>query len=180
MIEKMVVGVDGSATAAAAARQAAALANLFGAEVVAATASGRLLGVTAERAREQLEGPWTAPLREAAAKHRTVVLEGDPRVMLAELAEEEGADLVVVGSSGVGWYPAARVGHVAHYLAHHGGQPLLIVPGERPAELRRLAVGLDGSEGSAAALDWASDVAAAADGELLGVHVHQPAASAGR
>lgn len=46
--------------------------------------------------------------------------------------------------------------------------------GDDGKELKRVMVGVDGSEGSAAALRWATRLALAADAEVLVVHVIEP------
>lgn len=64
------------------------------------------------------------------------------------------ADLLVVGSLGHGRVAGALLGSVSRYLAHHADCPVVVV---RPAAAAAhdIAVGLDGSPESIAALGWA-------------------------
>ncbi len=86
-----------------------------------------------------------------------------------ELCEEaENADLLVVGQRGSGGFLGLRLGSVSEGCLHHAPATLVIVP-EASAEmgpLKRITVGVDGSERSAPALRWAVD-----EGERHGVPV---------
>lgn len=76
------------------------------------------------------------------------------------LDESAGADLLVVGSRGLGGFRRAMLGSVSQQLAHHATVPLVIVrvlsDADRP---ERIVVGVDGSEDSRRALAWALDEA---------------------
>jgi nucleotide-binding universal stress UspA family protein len=127
---KLLVALDGSAGAARALAWAIDLAAATRAEIVAA----HVPGVAPSRAQHdaaaaQLEGDWTAPLRERGLPHRTRVDDGDPRTMLPQVAQEEGADLVVMGTRGVGGVRALLVGSVAAYLVRYAEEPIAVVPG---------------------------------------------------
>lgn len=82
---------------------------------------------------------------------------GGEGLCLARIAQERDADLVLVGSRGLGGARAA-LGSVSDLVVHHAPRPVLVVP--HPlliAERQALAdgpvlVGWDGSAGSAAAL----------------------------
>jgi nucleotide-binding universal stress UspA family protein len=60
------------------------------------------------------------------AELRTML--GIPAEQLAELAEEEKADLIVVGSRGRGAFKAAFLGSVSNSLIGIAGCPVLVVP----------------------------------------------------
>jgi nucleotide-binding universal stress UspA family protein len=78
------------------------------------------------------------------------------RTVLLDLSASEDADLLVLGSTGAGWFPALHLGHAAHYVAHHTDRPVAIVPvGNVPFDLRRVVIGVDGSSGSRAAVEFA-------------------------
>ncbi|KAJ4790810.1 Adenine nucleotide alpha hydrolases-like superfamily protein [Rhynchospora pubera] len=57
----------------------------------------------------------------------TAVAEGDPKDAICEAAEKLHADLLVVGSRGLGMIKRAFLGSVSDYLAHHAKCPVLIV-----------------------------------------------------
>jgi nucleotide-binding universal stress UspA family protein len=175
---RVLVGTDGSAAAARGVSWAGHVAGALGAQVVVAAASepsgdgGELAADVASL----LEGPWSEPARTANASVTTVVLPGDPRVALLDAVREHGANLLVLGSTGRGWFPALHLGHVAHAIAHHSPVPVVIVPPGAPVEVpRRIMVGIDGSEGSRAAVEWTAPVAGALGAEVLAVHAHMRA-----
>jgi nucleotide-binding universal stress UspA family protein len=60
------------------------------------------------------------------AELRTML--GIPAERLAELADDEGADLIVVGSRGRGAFKAAFLGSVSHSLIGIARCPVLVVP----------------------------------------------------
>ncbi len=97
----------------------------------------------AEEARRAVAARWP----DAAVR----VLEGDPREEIPRLAEEEDADLVVVGARGLGAFRRLLLGSVSLAVARHVSCPVLVVRGQ-PAALDRVLVGLDGSDQSLAAI----------------------------
>jgi nucleotide-binding universal stress UspA family protein len=88
---RILVGTDGSATAAKAVESAAELAEGLGAELsFAAAVSSDKEG---QRVLESLQAAWPG-----ASTH---VLAGDPSEALCELTESEGYDLLVLGNKGM-------------------------------------------------------------------------------
>ena len=61
------------------------------------------------------------------------MLEGSPKQAIVEEAERWGADLVVVGSHGRGFWGRLLLGSVSHAVAARANCPVLIV---RPPEDR--------------------------------------------
>jgi nucleotide-binding universal stress UspA family protein len=61
---------------------------------------------------------------------------GDPATVLAELAEERGTEIIVVGSRGRGAWRSAALGSVSTELARLAPCPVLIVPEHTLVELR--------------------------------------------
>jgi nucleotide-binding universal stress UspA family protein len=164
----MVVGVDGSAAAAAALGWAERLAALVDADLVVANVfepgqaelppadDERLLAEAARLLRED----WTAPLRARGVRHRTLQLAGAPDTLL-DATDAAHADLLVVGTRGTGRHAGLHIGSLAHHLAHHTRGPLAIVPAEgASAPIDRIVVVIDGSPGSLAAVRWCTDFAA--------------------
>lgn len=134
----VMVGVDGSPDAQRALEWAVELAGAVGAEVVAVHAVGLLehLGegdpVPAtghrEELRDRFEGQWCAPLDGADIPSRRLLRDGPPALALLGAADEVGADLVVVGSRGLGGFPELLLGSTSAQLAAHCRHPLTIVP----------------------------------------------------
>ena len=138
MYKRIVVGTDGSDTAAEAVRQAAELAGAFGAELVIVHGSkavivshGLMAGVTPDV--EGMREAGEEILREAAegagtdVKVRTAYREGDPAEAIIEQAEEEGADLIVVGNRGMRGAKRFVLGSVPNHISHHAPCNVLIV-----------------------------------------------------
>jgi nucleotide-binding universal stress UspA family protein len=104
---------------------------------------------------------------------------------LRELAEQERADVIALGSTHRG--PVGRIypGSVAEHLLHGAPCAVAVAPrgfaSHADGEPRVLAVAFDGSPESRAALDLARGLAEAAKATLRVVAVHEPftAASAG-
>ncbi|RWR80360.1 Universal stress protein A [Cinnamomum micranthum f. kanehirae] len=62
-----------------------------------------------------------------AIKVDTKILNGDPKDMICQAAEQIQSDLLVVGSRGLGKIKRAFLGSVSDYCAHHAKCPVLIV-----------------------------------------------------
>ena len=140
-MKTIVVGVDGSETASEALRLAAAEAELHRARlriVVVWQASAVAYGggfvpfddgafdVLRDRAQSVADDAAAtvaelAPAVECAA----VVLNGQPAEAL--LGASEDADLVVVGSRGLGGFKRLMLGSVSDQVVHHSVCPVLVV-----------------------------------------------------
>lgn len=183
-MKRILVGVDGSDAAAAALGWAGRLARVSRAEVVVAHVfqpdQAELppkrydeLRWDAERC---LEAEWVAPMEGCGVAHRTLLLSG-PLDALLDAADDVDADLVVVGPRGHGRFAVLHWGSVAHHLAHHTRRPLAIVPApSAPGALERIVVGVDGSEGSMAAVRWCAELATTTKAEVLAVYGFEPLA----
>jgi nucleotide-binding universal stress UspA family protein len=138
----VVAGYDGSAHSLRAARHAAALAARMGRELV-------LLNVTGDegvRADEELArelytagvgGLGDDPGRPALdLKVRLAEEDGDPVQVLAAVAREQAAALLVTGTRGRNALSSALLGSVSVGLVRAAGRPVALVPasaGEAPA-----------------------------------------------
>jgi nucleotide-binding universal stress UspA family protein len=175
-MERIVVATDGSPAASRGVGWAAGLARALGAElVVTAVVDTRSfvgdLGAERSRVAVELDDEWAEPAA-GIRKVSTLVLEGDPRVVLPREVVSEAADLLVLGSAGTGWFPAMHLGHVAHAVAHQCPVPVVIVPPGAPAgPPRSILVGVDGSPGSASAVAWTAELARALGSEVVAVSV---------
>jgi nucleotide-binding universal stress UspA family protein len=144
-IATILVGVDGSEESDRAASFAARLAIQLDAEIVAAHAVG-LLDIWPEHPEAHdkpdphehvttlMEGPWTDAIRQVGVSPRIILLNGPPARVLLELADEIDADLIVVGSRGVGQAELFALGDTSAKLAHQSARPVLIVPPPRPGD----------------------------------------------
>jgi len=138
-VRVIVVGVDGSADSGAAVRFAGELAGALGAEVVAVHALGLLDRLEPDGPRvptqphrdeiaAKVEGEWTAELAAAGVPHRAVLHDGNPVDVMLQVVEEVGADLVVVGSRGIGGSPIQLLGSTSTQVAQRAPCPVTIVP----------------------------------------------------
>ncbi len=131
-IQRIVVGLDGSANGARAMAWAVDLAEVVKAEIVAVHAVG-LLDHTpghvdpAETGR-LLEAEWAGELAARGIGARWQVLDGDPVSVLMRVVGDEQADLVVVGTRGRGERPGLLLGSTSHQLAERCSRPVVIVP----------------------------------------------------
>lgn len=188
MNRPVVVGVDGSSTSLTAAEHAAraAVARSRPLHLV----HGYLhplgygvplnpydLGVPAptEESRKMLE----QVAADLVGRHPTLRVEvrqvaGGPGATLVE--ESRRAELVVVGSRGVGGFVGLLLGSVSNQVAQHAHCPVLVVrPAEQPIPVRGpVLVGVDGSELAGHAVRLAADEAVRRDADLVLVHVRTP------
>ena len=93
------------------------------------------------------------------------VVKGDAAGALVDLSAD--ADLLVVGSRGRGAIATAMLGSTSQACLHHASCSVAVVHVAHYGEHARLVVGVDGSTGSAAALEWAY-----AEARLRGTRVH--------
>ena len=143
-MKRIVVGIDGSGSSVQAARFAGELAEATGAELVVVQVRGHRDGpdgpmpprMAATRAsydrRRELRARQRAESALAGLRLSWSFLEclGDPAEQLEAAADDQEADLVVVGAHGLGAAEslgAERLGWVSTRMAHHGHLPVLIV-----------------------------------------------------
>lgn len=118
---------------------------------------------------DELGGEIPAEVREAL-----VARAGRTGVVLAEVAEERGAELIVVGGRHHGTLARSLGGSTAHYLVRTLDAPVLVVgPGAQP--MRRVLVAVDLSETARPTLGWAGRYADLLGAQLRALHVVEPA-----
>jgi nucleotide-binding universal stress UspA family protein len=101
--------------------------------------------------------------------------EGAPAKVLLDAAE--GAELLVVGSRGIGGFAGLLLGSVSQQCLHHAPCPVAVVPSTWTPDGGKglIVAGIDGSEPSMAALAWAAREAQLRGDQLLVVQTwHLP------
>jgi nucleotide-binding universal stress UspA family protein len=148
MFKSIVVGTDGSATAGKAVRHAAELARRQGARLHVATAYEPLAGLRSAATSGAISGvvvvgteDWSGravaevdKILDEVSKslgesidfemHR---LEGDPADAIVGLAEDQGADLIVLGNKGMTGARRFLLGSVPNRVSHQAPCSVLIV-----------------------------------------------------
>ena len=178
----VVVGVDGSASSLAAVEAAAREARLRGAglRVVHAffwpalhvplgpsplgPSDGGLLKMADRLVAEAVERARAAA-PDVDVSHTVVA--GEPLTVLE--AQSRAAELVVVGSRGMGGFVGLLVGSTAVHLAAHGRCPVLVVR-EQPGAEGPVVLGVDGSAAGERAVDLAFAEAELRKAPLVALH----------
>ncbi len=144
VIGSIIVGTDGSDTASEAVRQATELARALGARVYLVSAYEP---VPESRLRvERLEVPddlqWmvnpradveqtleeqATAIRAAGVEVETLAREGDAADAILDIAEQKGADLIVIGNKGMTGAKRFLLGSVPNKVSHHAPCSVLII-----------------------------------------------------
>jgi nucleotide-binding universal stress UspA family protein len=144
MFNSIVVGTDGSATAAVAVREAVDVAKAVGAtlELVSAYAPVPEQRLREERRDAPEDVQWAihprhevetslsdaADLaREAGVDVNTHARQGDPSDAILDVAEERGADLIIVGNKGMTGAKRFLLGSVPDKISHHAPCSVMII-----------------------------------------------------
>jgi nucleotide-binding universal stress UspA family protein len=139
-VQTVVVGTDGSPNAEAAVRRASEIAKGSGARLHLVSAYPDALNyseaITSSAKREPInlrevaESVLARAEREVEAEGVEVVTharEGEPAHVIVEVAQEQNADLIVVGARGLTGFKRFLLGSVSSKLAHHAPCSLMIV-----------------------------------------------------
>lgn len=97
---------------------------------------------------------------------------GHPVSLLLE--EAAAAEILVVGSRGLGWVGETFLGSVSQHLARHAPCPVVVVRESARADAARIVVGVDGSEESVAALAFACHRASLTGETVVALHAWKP------
>ncbi len=125
MFNSIVVGTDGSDTATQAVREAIDVAGAVGAtlELVSAYAP-----VPEKRQEVEASLADAADLARAAGVNvNTHARQGDPADAILDVAEEQNADLVIIGNKGMTGAKRFLLGSVPDKISHHSPCSVLIV-----------------------------------------------------
>jgi nucleotide-binding universal stress UspA family protein len=143
MPHDVLVGYDGSDNAKLALRQAVAIAQSANARLtvmsvvpdVAATVQGAwLAGANPQQLEQEMTGQVTQTLEEAIAlipddlPVTKLLGHGHAGQALIGAVEEQGCDLVVVGTRGRGAMASLFLGSVTEHLVSHSPVPIVVVP----------------------------------------------------
>jgi nucleotide-binding universal stress UspA family protein len=140
--QKIVVGVNGSAASDAALEWAIQEAAPWGAEIIAVHAlkpigAGgttvrevrlRELDYLGDDVRLHVKKELFEPLTRTDVRHRIIVVEGPPASGILHIADDEDADLIVVGNGLHSTMEDLLLGSVAHELSHKARRPFALIP----------------------------------------------------
>ncbi|MGD9496084.1 MAG: universal stress protein [Armatimonadota bacterium] len=183
-MKAIMVGVDGSAHSEVAVRYAVEIADLAGATVVglASVAADYQGEVPAEEHRaEEREALKALPrtviewfqkaLDECAetcatadVRFTATMLAGEPGQVIAD--EAQACDMVVLGARGRRAHGLDLLGDTAQRVIRTCIKPVLVVR-EQYKPIARVLVGYDGSPASGHAVEWAADLAAAGNWQVV-------------
>jgi nucleotide-binding universal stress UspA family protein len=144
MFERIVVGTDGSDTAKVAVQQAADLARKVGARLDLVSAYEPVPPSRLREERQEVPADIAhtvspsedveALLTETAALVKkdgvdaeTFARQGDPADAILDVAEEQNADLIIVGNKGMTGAKRFLLGSVPNKVSHHAPCSVLIV-----------------------------------------------------
>ena len=120
MYKKILIATDGSPTATRAAEIGADLAKTLGAEIF-------LLHVGEAKQGKKVLEKAAKEVKASKVTVSTRTVDGDPADKIIETAENEGADLIVVGNKGMTGAKRFLLGSVPNQVSHHSPVNVLIV-----------------------------------------------------
>lgn len=181
-MKSVVVGVDGSTGALCAVRWAATEAvtrrrplRILHCSLLVHTT--RFPAHAQAEILQQLTHRSDAVLEAAAAEARSVVDELDVTTTTSTelaipglLAAADGAELLVLGARGIGAFEQLLLGSTSRAVVAHATVPVVVVRGESGGDHKRIAVGVDGSDVSMRAVEFAFMEASWRDAVLVAVH----------
>ncbi len=134
MYSSIVVGTDGSETAREAVRRATRLAATIGARIELVSAYQPVPDTLPDgwsvSPRDEVEralGEMAAEIAAAGVEVTTYARQGDPAAALLDVAEERGADLIVVGNKGMTGADRFLLGSVPNKVTHHAPCSVLVI-----------------------------------------------------
>ncbi len=144
MFGSIVVGTDGSETANEAVRQATELAKAVGGKVSLVSAFEPVGNQRLREERQQVpeDMQWMVneredveatlneaaeQLKEAGVDVKTFARQGDPADAILDVAEENNADLIIVGNKGMSGAKRFLLGSVPNKVSHHAPCSVMII-----------------------------------------------------
>jgi nucleotide-binding universal stress UspA family protein len=172
MVDRIIVGFDGSETSHAALAWAVAEARLHRATLAVWTVLDGQAASPADRssrpapAHRGIEPAVAALLGGFPAEHR--IGHGQPAAELVSTCT--AADLLVVGSRGQNRLASLLLGSVSRACLHAAPCPVVVVHAQPPALHRRVIIGIDGSPAARHALVVAAEEARLRHANLHAIH----------
>jgi nucleotide-binding universal stress UspA family protein len=144
MFDSIVIGTDGSDTAREAVRQASELAKTLGSSMHLVSAYEPVPDSRLREERQEVpeDLQWMVnpredvnatleeaadQLKEAGFEVETHAREGDPADAILDVAEEQNADLIVVGNKGMTGAKRFLLGSVPNKVSHHAPCSVMII-----------------------------------------------------
>jgi nucleotide-binding universal stress UspA family protein len=145
MFATILVGTDGSGTAAGAVSEAVQLASSIGARLLIVSAYEPASDLRLREARQALpaDAQWMVGPREevlavldeardaaqrgGVSEIETFARQGDPADAIIDVAEEQRCDLIIVGNKGMTGAKRFLLGSVPNKISHHAPCSVLIV-----------------------------------------------------
>jgi nucleotide-binding universal stress UspA family protein len=144
MFKRILVGIDGSEPANHALQYAIDIAKKWNAELMILTVTPEInttfyLGDIVAWDIDEMEEPLRKiheellmkteeKLKEySKLKFKTIIKRGKPSLMILQSAKEENADLIVVGSRGIGGIKEYLLGSTSKHVINHCKIPVLII-----------------------------------------------------
>lgn len=139
-MSSIVVGTDGSPSADAAVRRSAEVAKGTGARVDLVTAypdvpvyretitsSAKAEPINLRQVAESVLAREARALEDQGIEVTTHAREGDPADVIIDVAQEQGADLIIVGARGLSGLQRFLLGSVSSKLSHHSPISVMVV-----------------------------------------------------
>lgn len=140
MFKKIIVPVDGSESADKAIKAAVEIAKSMDAELlflyvqninqlaINACLTDAIMRAVEEAGNEILDR--AASLVPEGVKSKELRVSGSPGPAVVEAASDQNADMIVMGSRGLGMIKAALLGSVSQYVVEQAHCPVMVVKGE--------------------------------------------------
>lgn len=147
-IDRILIATDGSPESLVAAEEGVRLAKALGAGVTFVAVAHAPLPVLGDPYYQRAVTKNLGHMRTALAKatsyakerritYETELLEGSPAKAILELARSRDADLIVVGSRGLGAVKGALLGSVSSAIVHQADRPVLVARPHPPGATSR-------------------------------------------
>jgi nucleotide-binding universal stress UspA family protein len=136
--KKILLPVDGSESSRRAMDNATSLSAIMDSEILLLYVTGAIPKIITGKPREEAEKsqkdeadvvliPYLAFLDENKVNYKVMVVPAfRPWNRICRIAEDEGCDMIVMGSRGLGDWEGAMIGSVAHKVLAHSTIPVLV------------------------------------------------------